>query len=154
MKLIVFGSTGGSGRQIVQQSLDAGHRVTAVARNPVALTIQHSNLLVIKADVLQLQSFESVMQQQDAVLSALGFRSLKDVAVYSQGVCNITAAMNKYGVRRILCVSAAAVETNPKLSFIYRILTKLLQHILKNPYADVLRMEKQLKKTNLNWTIV
>jgi putative NADH-flavin reductase len=154
MKLIIFGSTGGSGIQIVRQALYAGHTVTAIARNPAAVTIQHPNLSVIKADVLQLPTFEDIMRQQDAVLSALGFRKLKDEMVYSQGIYNITAAMHKYGLKRIICVSASAVETSPKLSFIVRMLTKLLQLILKKPYADVLRMEQQLKETNLDWTVV
>ena len=154
MKFIVFGSTGGTGRQIIQQALDAGHTVTAVARNPAALTTQHPNLLVIKADVLQLSTFEAAMQQQDVVLSALGFKKLKDEMVYSKGVHNIVSVMNKYGLRRILCVSASAVETSPKLSFIVRMLTKLLQRILKKPYADVLCMEQLLKETKLDWTVV
>ena len=154
MRLIVFGSTGGTGRQLIQQALAAGHIVTAIARNPSALTFQNRSLSIINGDVLQLPSFEAAMQQQDAVLSALGFRSAKDVNVYSQGVINIITAMNRYGVKRIICVSAAAAETNPTLSPVYRLLTKLLQSILKETYADVLRMEKQLRATNLEWTIV
>ena len=38
MKLAVFGSTGGTGRQIVAQALDAGHEVTAFTRHSTALT--------------------------------------------------------------------------------------------------------------------
>jgi uncharacterized protein YbjT (DUF2867 family) len=34
MKLIVFGSTGGIGRQVVAQALEASHQVTAMARHP------------------------------------------------------------------------------------------------------------------------
>jgi NAD(P)H-binding len=34
MKLTVFGATGGVGRQVVTQALDAGHHVTAYVRNP------------------------------------------------------------------------------------------------------------------------
>ena len=74
--------------------------------------------------------------------------------VYSKGVSNITTAMKHYGVRRIICISASAVETSPKLSFIIRILTKFLQRILKKPYADLLKMEQELKQTNSDWTIV
>lgn len=154
MRLIVFGSTGGTGRQLVQQALAVGHTVTAIARNPAMLDFQHRNLSVIRADVLHTPGFEEAMHGQDAVLSALGFRSRRDVHVYSQGVANITAAMNRAGIKRIVCVSAAAVETNPTLSWIYRVLTKLLQTILKQPYTDVLRMEEYLKETTLDWTIV
>jgi uncharacterized protein YbjT (DUF2867 family) len=31
MKLIVFGATGGTGRQVVIQALEAGHEVTVIA---------------------------------------------------------------------------------------------------------------------------
>jgi len=154
MNIIVFGSTGGTGRQIIQQALDTGHSVTAVARNPATLNVQHPRLRLVKADVLQLPEFEQVVQNQDVVLSALGWRSKKDVFVYSQGVGNIVAAMEKYGVRRILCVSAAAVQTNPKLSFIFRVATKLLQRIFKSAYANILSMENLLQSSELDWTVV
>ena len=34
MKLTIFAATGGIGRQILEQAVDAGHDVTAVVRNP------------------------------------------------------------------------------------------------------------------------
>ena len=37
MKLTIIAATGGVGRQLLRQALDAGHDVTAVARNPANL---------------------------------------------------------------------------------------------------------------------
>jgi putative NADH-flavin reductase len=34
MKLTIFAATGGAGREILKQSLAAGHDVTVVVRNP------------------------------------------------------------------------------------------------------------------------
>jgi putative NADH-flavin reductase len=154
MNILVFGSTGGTGKQIVQQALEAGHLVTAVARDPSVLNIKHQNVNIIQADVLQPQTFEADVRGKDVVLSALGFKKLKDAMVYAAGVGNIAACMQQHAIKRIICISAAAVETNPKLSFVYRLFTRILQMILKNPYADLLRMEHQLKETNLDWTVV
>ena len=58
MKLIVFGSTGGIGRQVVGQALDAGHQVTAVARRPEMLGLQHERVRVVRGDALELASFQ------------------------------------------------------------------------------------------------
>ena len=154
MKLIVFGSTGGTGRNIVDQALDEGHEVTAIARNPSAFGIEHPNLEIVKGDVLQPETFEEAMREKDAVLSAIGVNSTKPTTVYSEGISNITKAMKSNGVSRIICISASAVVTSPELIFPVRMMTKLLQGILKNMYADLLKMEQVVRQTNLQWTVV
>lgn len=42
MRLTIFAATGGIGRQLLEQALDAGHDVTAVVRNPTNLPPAHS----------------------------------------------------------------------------------------------------------------
>ena len=49
MKLIIFGSTGSIGRQLVKQALEQGHMVTAFTRDPARVDIKHANLEVIQA---------------------------------------------------------------------------------------------------------
>jgi putative NADH-flavin reductase len=154
MKLIVFGSTGKTGRNIVEQALNCGHEVTAIARNPDALGMEHPNLEIVKGDVFQPATFDEAMKEQDAVLSAIGINSTKPTTVYSQGVFNMVTAMKKNGVRRIICVSASAVVTSPKLSFPVRLMTRLLQNVLRNMYGDLLKMEQVLKQSELDWTVV
>ena len=39
-KLVVFGATGRTGKEIVKQALDKGHHVTAIVRTPEKLNIQ------------------------------------------------------------------------------------------------------------------
>ena len=154
MNIIVFGATGSSGKQIVQQALKAGHIVTAIARNPDDITISHNNLIIIKADVLNQETFSNAMQNQNAVLSALGSRNRKPTKLFSEGMQNISIAMNKHSIRRVICISASAIETSPKLNFFIKTATKILQRIFKNPYNDMLRMEQLLKQSNLDWTII
>ena len=140
--------------QIVQQALDAGHEVTAVARNPVALNIPRVNLTVVKGNVLDAESFELAIRDQDIIISALGSDSNKPTNIYSKGISNMLSSMQKNTVKRIICISAAAVETNPRLSFFLRVATKVLQRILKNPFSDLLLMENLLKGSDANWTVV
>lgn len=74
MKLLIFGATGGTGRQLVEQALAQGHVVTAFARHPAKLRVSHANLRVVQGDVLRQDTVEPAVAGQDAVLSALGVR--------------------------------------------------------------------------------
>ncbi len=74
MKLLIFGATGGTGRQLVDQALAQGHEVTAFARNPENVTAKHDHLKVVQGNVMDATSVETAVAGHDAVLSALGNR--------------------------------------------------------------------------------
>jgi putative NADH-flavin reductase len=154
-KIMVFGATGGTGKLVVEQALQSGHQVTVLVRNPEVFTIRHPNLEIIKGDVFQPLIFENAIKEKDAVVSCLGIRKREPTTVYSKGVDNITKAMQKAGVNRIICISAGAVIVPPKSSFILKFITKnILQRLFKHLYTDMLLMEKKLGDSNLNWTII
>lgn len=50
MKIIVFGATGGVGKSVVQQGLDAGFEVTAFVRTPTKLNLSHARLTIVQGD--------------------------------------------------------------------------------------------------------
>ena len=93
MKLIVFGANGGIGRHVVEQGLAAGHTVTAVARRPESVTIQHPKLTVKRGDVLDPAGLGLMLAGQEAVVSALGVHDRAPTVLYSQGVANILRAI-------------------------------------------------------------
>ena len=72
MKLIIFGATGTVGRHLVEQALSQGHRVTAFARKPSALKLDHQNLTRQAGDVLDRDAVAEAVAGHDAVLIALG----------------------------------------------------------------------------------
>jgi len=51
MNLTVLGATGGIGRHVVSQALDAGHHVTAYDRSPAKLNLTHATLPVIAGEL-------------------------------------------------------------------------------------------------------
>ena len=102
VKLVVFGSTGGTGRELVRQALELGHEVTAFARHAPALGIAHERLRVIEGDVLRRGSVDAAIEGQSAVLSALGTRSLfKHITLFSQSGEGIVGSMERQGVQRL-----------------------------------------------------
>lgn len=154
-KIIVFGATGGTGKLVAEQALQAGHKVTIVVRNPNNFVMEHQNLEIIKGDVFQSSTFESAFKEEDVIVSCLGIKKREPTTVYSEGVTNIIKAMQSHNVNRIICLSAGAVIVPPKGRFMTKFFIKnILQKIFKYLYADMLVMEKILKATTLNYTIV
>jgi putative NADH-flavin reductase len=52
MRLTIFGASGRTGRQLLNQALAAGHTATAVARDPTRLPVHHHRLKVVAADAV------------------------------------------------------------------------------------------------------
>jgi putative NADH-flavin reductase len=152
MKLIVFGATGGTGRQVVAQALSAGHTVTAVARRPDALAMRHERLTVLRGDVLEPATLVQPIAGQNVVVSALGARTRAPTTVFSAGVSNIMQAMKTAGVRRLICISAAGLDPGPGL--LRSIAKSILYRMLKHSYDDLRRMEALIKENGLDWTII
>ena len=154
-KIIVFGASGGTGMEVVQQALAAGHHVTAILRHPDKFTIRHEQLRIIQGDVLKPQTFENLFFGADVVISCLGSRNREPTTVYSEGVTNILNEMQKVDVTRIICLSAGAVVVPPNATFIMKFVIKyILQRLFKYSYADMLKMETVLEHSDMNWTVI
>jgi putative NADH-flavin reductase len=102
MNIAIFGATGPSGREMVQQALDQGHVVTALARDPDAIMNHHDRLKVVKGNILDPISVEAAVTGQDAVLSTLGTKVIKKNTIISDGTRNIIDIMKMLGVRRLI----------------------------------------------------
>ncbi|WP_314589992.1 SDR family oxidoreductase [Paenibacillus terrigena] len=155
MKIVVFGATGGTGRQVVMQALEFGHEVTAIVRNPEAVDIRHEQLEVVRGDVLNLSSFSPWIIGKDAVLSALGVNHRKPTTVYSEGTENIVKAMEGAGVRRLIGLSSAGLVVPPDTPLLQRLVIQhVIQPMYKYAYEDMARMEAMVRKSALDWTVI
>jgi uncharacterized protein YbjT (DUF2867 family) len=111
-KVLIVGATGGTGRQLVEQALERGHLVTALARDPSALRVEHPRLTVVRGDVLDYLAVEAAVRGQDAVLSALGHkRFFYPTRILSEGTRNLLRALETHGVRRFVCETALGIGT-------------------------------------------
>jgi putative NADH-flavin reductase len=154
MKLTIFGSTGGTGRQVVVQALEQGHDVTAFARTPEKIGQMHERLQIVKGNVLNPASVERAIYGQDAVLCTLGMPAMMDkTMVRTIGTKNIIRAMEKNGVKRFICQSSLGVgDSHDMLPFHYRYL--IVPLMLRRVFADHERQEQAVKESPLDWIIV
>lgn len=158
-RVLVAGANGGIGRQAVEQALNAGHRVRALVRNPANLPLVHPKLEIVKGDLLQPGTFERTLENIDVVVSAIGVSgglgADKPTTLYSQGNANLLEAMKSNAVGRIFFISASAIEISPVLPFFVRLAEKyILQKLLRHMYADIRVMEKIIKESAADWTII
>ncbi|MFJ7968479.1 NAD(P)-dependent oxidoreductase [Streptomyces sp. NPDC096324] len=155
MELTVLGATGGIGQEIVRQALGAGHRVTAVVRDPARLTVTGAGLEVFRADLTDPESLRPAVAGRHAVLSGLGARSRKDAGVAARLTRTALGAMEAEQVRRLLVVSAGPVgPAAQKDTLVDRAMRSLISGILKDVYADLREMEEQLAGSATDWTVV
>ena len=152
MNVLIFGATGGTGQQLVEQALAQGHSVTAFARTPAAITTQHPNLHVAQGDVLDYSTVVAAMHGQDAVLSALGAPGMHRSLVRSEGTRHILRAMESTGVQRLICLTTLGMgDSKNDLPPLYRYL--LVPFFLRRAFADSERQECLIRESNVAWTI-
>ncbi len=153
MKLLIFGATGGTGHQLVEQSLEQGHRVTAFARNPAKLDIKHTHLQVFQGDVMDLPSVEQAVQGQDAVVCVLGAGQKLTGTIRSEGTQQIIRAMEKVGIQRFICQSTlGAGDSWGSLNFFWKYI--MFGFLLRDVFADHQRQENHVQQSHLDWTII
>ena len=154
MNLLIIGATGGTGRELVEQALSQGHTVTAFVRNPAKVKIEHERLTVVKGNILEYDSVENAVKGKDAVLSVLGHkRWLVKNTILSEGTKNIIQAMEKHGVKRLVCETALGIgDSRGKLGLYYTLF--VIPFLLYFYFKDKELQERYIRESNLDWTIV
>jgi putative NADH-flavin reductase len=153
MRVLIFGATGGTGRQLVEQALQRNHLVTAFVREPVKLPLRHPSLRVVQGDIQRVETIHPAIPGHEAILSALGPRSLGPTTLLSDAAQEIVRTMQAHGVRRLLWESSMGIgETRGQLDPLYNWL--LIPLLLRHVFADKERQEQILRSSSLEWTIV
>jgi putative NADH-flavin reductase len=157
MRLIVFGASGRTGRELVGRALAGGHDVTAVVRDSARLAPSLGKARIITVPVIDGSGvLLAALHGQDVVFSALGPRGRANAGIIAPLTRSITDAMRATGVRRLIVISAAPVGPAPADDpFLLRaIVTPIVKRIYRATYADLAVMEQELAQTDLDWVVV
>lgn len=154
VKVLVFGASGATGREVVKQALDRGHSVRAFVRDPGKLKMRHLDLDLRAGDVTNAAAVAGAVAGADAVVSALGSgNSLASHPELTVGIGNIVRAMEHAGVRRLVYLSMLGVDGSGKqLGLLDRYV--VLPLLLRNVMNDHAREEAIIKRSTLDWVIV
>jgi putative NADH-flavin reductase len=162
MNIAIFGASGATGTLLTQRCLAAGHNVRALIRTPEKFPLR-DQVHVIQGSPFDLASVRQTIEGADAVLSALGARSLKKEDVLERAVPQIIAAMEETisqakPVRRIVVLgSAGALPTSLDKQPAWRrwiVQNVVYKTLLKWPVASQISQWNNLSQSNLDWTMV
>ena len=155
MTLAVLGATGRTGRPLVEQALAAGHDVTALARTPSKLGLDHPALTVVQGDALDQADVARVVDGADAVLLTLGHAKGSPPDLMARAAQNVVAAMKDKGVRRVVTETGAGVS-DPKDpgGLGPKIMGGIMKVVAKNLLADSEAHVDTFRRSGLDWTAV
>jgi putative NADH-flavin reductase len=140
MKLLVIGSTGRTGKHVLEQGIQRGHEITAFSRRPQELNGFRGLKGIVHGDAFNLEDVRKAVQGQDAVIVAVGMSDITR---------NLITAMCESNVRRLVMTSSRSiVATSPKLAI------ALAWLIFRDPYRDLARAEGMLEVSGLDWSVV
>lgn len=155
MNITVFGGTGTTGLLVIDKALQRGHTVTAYARTPTKIQIQHKNLRIVKGELVKSDKIEEAVKGADAVISILGPTQHTKGLVIAEGIKNILEVMKKTGVRRLIAIATPSFkDRNDKFQFGFSFGAFMVKTLLRDSYDNIVLTGKYITESNLDWTIV
>ncbi len=154
MNILIIGSTGKTGRELVKQGLERGHSITALVRTPGKIKIAHPKLKIIQGDVLDPASLERSIKDQNAVLSALGHKKFFiKTDILSRGTSHLIAVMQKQQLSRLICITSLGInDSRYRLGLYYTLFT--IPFIVFFYFRDKAKQERLIMNSDLDWTII
>jgi putative NADH-flavin reductase len=146
MKITVFGSTGGTGRLILDEGVRRGHEMTAFARQARALAGVGGLADVVEGDARDPGPVARAIQGHDAVIVTVAGRGQEGVATAIART--VTGVMLDSDVSRLIGASSyGMVATRPYL------MASLVRRIFAEAFADQRDADAVIAATGLDWTI-
>jgi putative NADH-flavin reductase len=148
VKLFVLGATGKTGGVLVAEAVPRGHRVTTFGRSAFSGAYK-AQVLNISGNPMNEVELADALPGNDAVLSVLGTRGLGATSVLEDSSRATVAAMSQAGVRRLIILSSALLDSH--IGLINRIVSRtILRHFSRDQRA----MERIVTASDLDWTVL
>ena len=155
MNIAVFGATGRTGKQVVEQALERGYEVTAFARNPEKLGELRERIQVIQGDVQDKEKVSQAVAAADAVISVLGPTKNEPVFEVTRGTENILDAMEQHEVSRLVLSTGAGIgDPNDEPKLFHRVMNLLVKTFSRYIYEDMKRTVETVRGSSGDWTVV
>lgn len=157
MLLLVFGSTGPSGQEIIKKALLNGHQVIAYARSPEKIDKAiASQITIVIGELTDNQAILKALDGVDAVISVLGPTSNHPPGLpITNGYKVIVKCMEQKNVKRLLALSTPSYydKENDKFSLVTYFLTNGVKLFYNQAYQEINGSAEVITSSNLDWTL-
>jgi len=159
MKILLLGSTGRTGKLVIEEAIRRGHKISAIARDPEKL--KDYQIDITKGTPYDFETVEKAIAGCEAVINTLnisrksdnpwaGLVSPKDLI--SKSATNAVTAMNKAGIRRFIALSTIGAGSSWKtIPAILKFIVSISN--LKYPFWDHGKQEEILRNSSIDYTI-
>jgi putative NADH-flavin reductase len=153
MKIALFGGTGPTGQELIQQGLARGHSIRALVRSPQKLTIRSPELHVVQGDAKDDASVQHTLAGTEAVVVSLGGKGFARSTMLEEATAHIIAAMKKTELKRLIVVTSLGVgDSKGQAGFFFeKIIVPLL---LRHEFAAKERQEALVCASGLDYVLV
>jgi uncharacterized protein YbjT (DUF2867 family) len=153
MRVLVFGASGKTGREVVQQALARGFQVTAFVRDSARLPLAHANLRLVTGEITDPKGVARAVEGHTGVISTLGVGTpLRHDPAVIDGVRMIARASEHASVERLVYMSFIGVgDSRDAAGFL---LKRLATTVLRQEVADHETKEAAVADSFVDWTIV
>lgn len=107
--IVLIGASGYVGSAILNEALNRGVKVTAIAPHPEKITVSNPNLTIVKGDATDPKELAAVAKGKDAIISAYnpGWANPKQYELTLENYPKIVEGAKEAGVPRLLIVGGA-----------------------------------------------
>lgn len=157
MRILLLGGNGQTGRLVIGEALQRGHKITALLRDPTTIPARNG-LNIVKGTPLEPSDIESAFNavQGDpptAVVVTLGSPMVKGSRIMADSHEYLIPAMKRHGVSKIVTMSSFGVGSSlPNITFIMR--WAIGHTSLGYSFADHDLVDGILKKSGLEFVIL
>ena len=162
MKILILGSTGRLGQQLLNEAIKRGHQITVLVRDESKLQENIPNIKVIKGISTDKTVLEKAMAECEVLLSALNISRTTDFPFsplrtpkdfLSKTAENIIELIPKTSIKHAIIVTAQGVnETKKDIPLWFKWIIDNTN--VKYPYLDHERQEHLFINSKVSWTII
>lgn len=152
--IAIFGGSGATGNALIRHALISGIKVRALVRNANSMNVKSGLLEVIEGPLSE-DYVEFCLKGCDAAICVFG-QHPPDTDIFCEAATvTIVEAMQKLGIKRLVCQTGAMVGDYPaNRTLPFKLMVNMFNRRVPSVASDRTGQEEVVRQSVLDWTLV